>query len=128
MTDPKTLSEKEAVMRERVAFAKGMRENRCDPQVCACPACATAIHEATRRYPLPRIRRPRVVADNREGHRREFRVFEGQMQTRSIRQPYWSCVENGHTNADGTGLAIDAVRVKLWADLLASPLEEVEAE
>ena len=91
--------------------------------------CESCIEEARLRYPLPRVTRPRVVTDARFGKAREFRICDGQFQTRSAKNSVWSCIENGHHGkGDGFGLAIDAERVTLWADLLANPTEEVDAE
>jgi len=101
-----SISEKDAVLREREAFTTG---------VYAVLGSNTVEQEATRRYPLPKVTRPRVVQDP-VNPRREWRCVGGKMQTREDTLAWY----------DVTEVRISAPHVALWADLLANPTEEVD--
>jgi hypothetical protein len=77
-------------------------------------ACRYCLVSAAKRYPLPQIKRPRVVTDpNIIG---EWRCVNGQLESR-YRPDEWRKV-------DYAGVSID--RVKIWADLIARPTELVD--
>lgn len=111
----------------REAFVEGyVQPNHCPcPDVDGCPACrrlGAAI--ARRKYPLPRITRPRVVRlADRAWAEREFRVSGGVFQSRTIGigpsgQSYpWTSVAQ---------ITPTPPMIRLLADLLANPTEECE--
>lgn len=71
MSDEKTVTEKEAILRERAAFVFGAKRWPDMQNVC--------VEEAKRRYPLPLITRPRVVTD-KDGS--EWRVAGSRVECR----------------------------------------------
>lgn len=128
MSDDKRYTEREVILRERRAFTDGAYcwmhgEARL---MGRSVHSSDVLNDAVHKFPLPKITRPRVVVDSRWS-RREFRVVDGQMQTRDPGEQ-WHCLENPNVNARSAGLpiVIDAVRVALWADLIANPTEEIE--
>lgn len=84
---------------------------------------------AAEMYPLPRVTRPRVVADQC-GPRgpQEFRFVDGVFQIRAPGEA-WQCLNFGTVLVDSQihGVGVTPERVALWADLIAHPTEEVEA-
>lgn len=125
------ISEKDVILRERDAFLRGA-EWRLGVWQRALRVNYTQgedeIAESRHLYPLPKVTRLRVV---RAENGREFRVFAGQMQTRTSTDMggEWVCLESGYALVThGGGVHVTAARVKLWADLLANPTEEVEVD
>ena len=115
MSDNQTVTEREAVVRERKAFGLGWRMQREN---------GGSLREgeglADRLYPLPSITRPRVVKDP-EAKDYEWRFHDGRMQVRRGKNAFdgggeWVCPCNWQPTAE---------RVRLWADLLQNPTEEV---
>jgi hypothetical protein len=119
-TDPQatqgvaTITEREAVRRERAAYARAMMIHggqSWDEAHCA----------AGRVYPLPKVTRPRVVQDPNKPYR-WFRVIGGEVYAKTTR----------YSDGEWTPLAgnwsIPATpeMIRLWVDLLANPTEEVE--
>ena len=121
MTQDKTLSEREAVLRERQAWIAG-QEAACwrDPATEA-QAMRRVVTEAAARYPLPTVERPRILWDSQSV---AWRVVEGD----TIQWTYHPDVPEGWLNAEiGQGhMFITAERVKMLADLLARPTETRE--
>lgn len=82
-------------------------------------------HEAERRLPLPKVMRPRVVRDcGSFTTRSEWCVVDGSLRFRDAPEREWKWWREFRDYADTAPLP---ERVKLWADLLANPTEEVEA-
>jgi hypothetical protein len=82
---------------------------------------------AASRYPLPKLTRPRVVAEDSGDW--EYRVAGGVVECRWLRNRTPGASYFGEVNPAGDGIRLDvtADRVALWADLLANPTEEVDA-
>lgn len=126
MSEPKMISEREAALRERKAYADGVRCLFAEPEISAGAGSVAnrVVSRANERYPLPKVVRPRVLYDSES----------------NISGAQWSVSETGHLRfrespkapwlAYGdflyTGYAAPLPnRVKLWAELLANPTEEV---
>lgn len=75
-----------------------------------------------RLYPLPKVTRPRVLKD-RFGV--DWRMAGNVLENRERDGREWRTTL-APTDCDGTSYLGTADRVKLWADLLARPNEEVE--
>lgn len=135
MPEPKMVPEREAVRREREAFRLGAEALYIQTEVpgIAKLALDRVQQYADVRYPLPKVVRPRVVTDAQPGcSTRSFRYVDGQIQTTSEwDEGRWVCLTNG-TNAVQTGesggLSITPARIRLLADLIARPTEEVPAD
>lgn len=100
----KTLTERDAVLRERAAFANGAawgpgwhRESDLD--------------EAAKRYPLPKVIRPRVVCMGWS----EARIVDGRVETRGLGG-------SGEWRANFTTVE----QLRELASLIDNPTEEVE--
>jgi hypothetical protein len=123
VSDEKKYTECEVVRRERDAFERGcwtvLRHQRDGG------SWPGSLPLAAERYPFPKVTRPRVVrdphttefnwstaprADLKEGHLRVVSVTRLGMRTHES-------LANVHVTDE---------RVKVWADLLANPTEEVE--
>lgn len=111
MSERPTVTERQAVERERAAWVEGFL---CGADNHSATVRSIALGAAVRHYPLPKITRPRVVAD-------EFGV-------------QWKVVDGEvvlHANGDDGGIDVNdynttTKRILLWADLLNNPTEEVE--
>jgi hypothetical protein len=114
MSDVKMVTEKDAVLRERLAFRSGWCCHRAY-RVGYAPIDPEG--EAARAYPLPKVTRPRVVMDARGV---KWKVMEGRLHAL---EPH--C--DGWARADNTHWLLPPDRVSLWADLFANPTEEVDA-
>ena len=127
MTEPKMVTEQEARRREQRAFEKGSdwtwrqtspghnSETLVDPR----PPSASA--EAARRYPLPKVTRPRVAKDELGV---EYQVMDNEVRYRWRPSFPWAPV--GRPGLCGMGYPLPTPeRIRLWADLLERPLEEV---
>lgn len=112
-----SISEKDAILREREAFKQGVitwqRTTEMDP---SWPGITAA---ANRAYPLPKVTRPRVVTDR---YGVSWKIDDGEL--RNLCDGEWT---GSVRTLDGGILAPTLDRVKLWADLLERPDEEVEA-
>lgn len=117
MTGPK-YSEREYVLAQREAFLQGAahgREYAHVPSKCGQVGCAS------RRYPL-KVTRPRVVRDSGPMGSSEWRYVNGRLECRLTGAMEWDVADG----EDGTcKMFIRAERVKLLADLIANPTEEV---
>lgn len=106
MSDDKTVTEREAVLREREAYVKGRFEAGKGLDWHARSRCL---------YPLPTITRPRVVKDPHSADI-VWRCDGGVLQYR----------QGNHEWSMGPGYwYASPERVRLWAELLANPTEEV---
>lgn len=131
MSTEKTYTEREKVMIQRAAFMEGV--NAFNNRTGEWPGSVVLAHQ---RYPLPKVTRPRVWVDtSRDIHVRGFREFrfaEGQLQTRVPEwgETEWKCLSNGssHATTHPDGFKVTPERIAAWADLMANPTEEVEAE
>jgi hypothetical protein len=126
MSDEKKYTEREVIQRERRAFCEGVSAG----PVMGEPWLGTGA-EAVKRYPLPKVTRPRVVADPHSWLVERDEAF-GKVAV------YWTvasaaaavnpCDHDGVLLQAPTPMARPtAARIALWADLLARPTEEVEA-
>lgn len=128
MTD-KTISEREAVERERAAFIAGARAAATAGGGWCHGAAIVSVdgrehrddNAAAWRYPLPKVTRPRVLGmPVSNGNRLEFRLVGDEFQER-LKTP------DGQSDWQHTGGTTPTPeRVRLWADLLANPTETVE--
>jgi hypothetical protein len=113
----KKYTERDLVMAQREAFARGGYLLR-DP--------FTPRDEwrrrAEREYPLPRVTRARVVRDTAGI---AWRVVDGRLEFDRGDERLEPSQQWATTDWYGT-LRIGAERIRLWADLLANPTEEVE--
>lgn len=129
MTDQEQ-KEREAVKRERAAWIAGARET--SPSIIADMQGEVGAdfwqNAAKRRYPLPKVTRPRVVVD---GDRDEWRIKDGALQFRyESRAKVYGAEDEGWQEPTPSAFnSANWVRVQpALADLLANPLETVEAE
>lgn len=122
MNDNWTITERAAVLREREAFARGAQWAWVN-NYAQC-AGAKFNHDgyvdgrAADHYPLPTITRPRVVKDPHKANT-SWRCKDGLL---------WYSWTNKENQGWYTGTVLwnpTPERVKLWADLLANPTEEV---
>lgn len=114
-----TVTEREAVLRERKAFVTGWLEG-CKangmPAAHSADQCKEwAYREACVRHPLPTVTRPRVVRDKRGF---DFRVIGKRVECRL--PAGWRDVAE-----PGVVVCLTAERAQLVTDLLANPTEEV---
>lgn len=127
MSDNKMVTEREAVLRERKAYAEGAewawRTNYAEHTGAKFNHNGHVDRSAAFRYPLPSITRPRVVKDQ-EYPNYEWRVVDGSLEWRL--HPYssgWVPIETSH---GFVGLyTVTKQRAAMWADLLNNPTEEV---
>ena len=116
MTDEKMVPVSEAVKRERDAFVKG------GLSLSNYAGYRSQLEaEAKRRYPLT-VTRPRVV---RDGHGWEFRVAPG---VTVWNEPVIEARREGRSELWEAWPTIRPNRMTVWASLLASPLETVDAD
>lgn len=108
----KTVSVRELIMSERAAFIEGLNAK----PVLGDPWSGAAA-EAARRYPLPRVWRPRVVSCDNVW---EYRAMNGQLEVRRKHLP----TEGGWQPS--TSIEPTPRMIELFADLFANPTEEVE--
>lgn len=121
MSAEKLYTGRELAEAERRAFVHGLDVRATLPERWDGNAA-----EAARRYPLPTVTRPRVVQDAQGVL---WRVQLGKGDTVLVEYtergiPDWRDFNSLRAGAPG----ISRERVALWADLLARPTEEVEAE
>ena len=122
-----SVTEREAVLRERKAFERGYRTWRYDGPGCAPRIGAIALRDGEAEllasaveaeYPLPKITRPRVVLDPIDPNY-AWRFVNGALQC-----------ERGGSGVWGNTMtwALHPERVRVLADLVANPTETVEDE
>lgn len=115
MSTTQMISEREAVLRERAAARKALAYFDGTGR-----GADRAQQLAAEWFPLPKIRRPRIVSDpGVRGGGVRWRLMNGQLQWNSHSQ--W----NSLNDARNRGMFITAERVRVLADLLANPTEEV---
>jgi hypothetical protein len=117
-----SISEKDAVLREREAFLEGVAYERAAFPIWS----ARPKEQASQRYPLPKVTRPRVATDPYESDY-VWSVRAGDLHFLWLKTDpsNWKRASGLYENLLLTPLPS---RVTLWADLLANPTEEVEAE
>jgi len=118
MTDPKLVTERNAVLRERTAYVRGRHES-----LTARPMVQSEAREyekeAASRYPLPKVTRARVVQDPHDSSM-HWRVGDERYT------PLQFSVNGGSWQYGLGSMCATDKRVRVWADLLANPTEEVE--
>lgn len=81
---------------------------------------------AVKEYPLPQIRRPRVVADPEEGFSQQWRVVDGTIEFKSG-PDYWRWEKATFaTGLPGGCMTPTNARIRMWAKLLEEPFELVD--
>lgn len=124
----RTVSEREAVLRERDAFRAcfcylTQREYFTHPPRSSENIGTEIEHRIAERFPLPKRVVPRVVAESTGIEYTTVRRGEGADQCLAIvmryraDEPWMSCFP--------TSMAVTLDRAQLWADLLANPTEEI---
>lgn len=130
-------TERAAILRERAAYARGVRDTGSSDSGTMDVYSGNAEKAAAKRYPLPRATRPRVFTDAKRTNAsgvRQFRVIAEQIQTRvegSAVAADWVCLASGDRQAGANtdnGLVWTPERIRGIADLLANPTEECEAD
>jgi hypothetical protein len=113
VSDEKKYTERDLVMAKREAFVEGAVLWRCYYTQDSARAAAE------RRHPLPKVTRPRVVADPHDGEVMWSYDVGGFRATAKYRNamPLVRISEAHH---------MTHARAEMWADLLANPLEEVD--
>lgn len=109
-----SISEKDAILRERAAFEKGAEWGHH-----IAPLVGYQDAEAQRRYPLPKVTRPREKKDC-AGVR--WRALGSTVQWCLYPDGNWNDVDTRGCGA----MYLTVERVILIADLLANPTEEVD--
>lgn len=107
MSAEKKYTEREMVFAKRDAFVQGNRFQ----------ATPNAIGEARRRYPFPKVERPRVRGDGYSDF--EWRVVDGKLQ--------WRRAGSGW-NTHNTSFEVTTERAAIWNDLFTNPTEWVDDE
>lgn len=126
------VSERDAVLRERDAFKRGAAEFHLHEMVPSGPEWGAVRVEvqsrASERYPLPKVKRRRIVADP---HGKGF--WRVGLWTSASEETRYHVEQSDTGNAKGEwviagnyGLQITDDRVRMWSDLLANPFEECE--
>lgn len=117
--------ERKAVRRERDAYAVGILRGIRDQ--CRFVGSTDVFDQAAKAarecYPLPMIRQPRVVGDPHDAPA-QWRVVCG----RERLEVRWFQHEWQRYPREGEAMVATPERIKLWADLIACPEEEVEDE
>lgn len=116
MSDEKMVSERDVVLRERAAFCEGARW-----WVYGIGAfVANAETDAAKRYPLPKVKRPRVLTDE-WGYEWRYRGDEMEYRARSIGSPW-----KPFSDCGDAVFMVNARRVRVWHDLVTNPTEELD--
>ena len=122
------VTEREAVLRERAAFRSGWIEATLEmrPELSRFGISDVASDVAMKRYPLPKQKRPRVVKDPHGDA--EWSVQGGRLMWRKVflHPTKWWAVEDESELRPNHIAWLTPERIKLWADLLQHPEEEVE--
>ena len=106
MSDPKTVSEREAVERVRSAVRHALYHG-------AGWGAAVADAYVNREHPRPKVERPRVVKFPEHGL--EYRYADGQLEYRGM-----------DSDALWSRSVSDASQIRALADLLTNPTEWIE--
>lgn len=127
MSESKMVTEREAVMRERAAFVRGSQfEDEAWREMLRVnhSSGADCIDASRKRYPLPKVERPRVVVETSvHGRTVAWKYEHGALWWRNPRgSGEWYSLMSPRTSE----MFITPERVKLLADLLANPTELVE--
>lgn len=130
MSDDKTVTERDAVLREREAFARGAQwawfNNYAESYGAKFNHEGYVDLRAAERYPLPTITRLREVPDPEPGFDQRWRCVDGSLQYRHDGIP-WIIAHNGKYVFPGNVDWPTPRRIALWADLRTNPTEEVTA-
>jgi hypothetical protein len=123
-----TVTERDAVLRERAAFVRGVNSLFLQEEIPASDAMTAAVERveayATEWYPLPKVTRPRVVRDCAAfTTTEEWSVIDGTLRYRHRPDAEWA--RWGDFRGISTAAPLPE-RVELWADLFANPTEEVD--
>jgi hypothetical protein len=110
----KKYTDRELIESERAAFLAGINAKPSIGDPWRGAAC-----EAAARYPMPKVKRQRIVT---EKNGRQWRFDDTHFHTRSAIDRLWMVMGD----RDGPTLSLTVERVELWADLLENPTEEVE--
>lgn len=108
---PKLYTERDLVLAKRAGFVEGLTDAKMHSATAALWSYPAMDRRARRKFPLPKVTRPRVLTDS-SGER--WTVRAGQIAL-------YTCDLSPRVRPS-------ADRVKLWADLLANPTETVEAD
>lgn len=135
MSDRKVLTERDVVVRERAAWAAGWLSAPANHS-CSKDTVEMARAHAKQIYPLPRVTRPRVVADPHGSNwTQKWRVRDGAIEWEKSwdgKGDKWvPLTPQAMPRTNGSPENIEQVtnqRIAMWADLLARPTEECEAE
>lgn len=118
------ISERDAVTREREAFRMGaglvFAHFRIKPGDSDTWGGSTTLAE--RHFPLPKVTRPREVLDKTGLGAFWWRIVDGVLEHRAANSDKWY-----KDTREEAGNFVFVERVKLLADLIANPTEEVEA-
>lgn len=91
MTDPKLVTERDAVLRERAAFQQGadavFKHFGIGFGTQTSKSWEGSAYIAASRYPLPRVTRARVVTYRYSGFR--YRIIDGELQFKSADDTVW---------------------------------------
>lgn len=113
MADEKMVSERDVVLRERVAFVRGAQYSyRRDDN-------PEAIAAGYFKLP-PKVTRPRVIRDGLW----EFRACGDVIEARAVDDGEWGPIDDDMH--DSLCIALTRHRVGIWNGLLARPIEEVD--
>lgn len=122
----KTITEREAVLRERAAFRTALFD-------LAGHSMQEADEAAAKRYPLPKVERARVVCDP-ANEKRQWRVIDGDLETRvcgstnAFDREWRRFLPQSFTKDDEKARPVPVTfdRIARWVDLFTRPTEEVE--
>jgi hypothetical protein len=125
MSNDKTVTEREAVLRERKAAEDAFLAGTHTTFSCSGAARDYARQWAVDAHPLPKVTRPRVVRDPHDMNGRwawyptlnEFAYAHPEISDGDFYGP-----------AVYGPIPVTSERVRIWADLLANPTEDVEDE
>jgi hypothetical protein len=113
-----SISEKDAILRERAAFLRGVNELFIQTEIAATEAIIAACNRVEERaadhYPLPKVTRPRVVTDS-----------EGDAWRWTPERGLEWCSPGIDWNTADASMINDACRCVV-AGILANPTEETE--
>jgi hypothetical protein len=112
VSDEKKYTERDLVMAKREAYEGGWRDHR---GYCPGRAPLDVTEIARTVFPLPKVPRPRVLAD---GYGWDWRVRGHLLEKKPSR---------GGSELWSTVISVAGNRDALLSDLLANPTEEVEA-
>jgi hypothetical protein len=136
------VSERDAVMRERAAYVTGViavrraltfagftEASMAEPQAFHSSQQGDSAEEtAAKVFPMPKVKRPRVVRDPMPGYTQGWRCVGGQIEYNPYPKlaDHWQSLM--HDDALNGCRLPTVERIKVWADLLATPDELVDDE